>query len=64
MTAQDLKNSVLQRAMQGKTCRAEGRGRHSHRTNKNSKFYGKGKEIKEDEKPYSIPDTLAVGASC
>ena len=57
MTAQDLKNSVLQRAMQGKLVEQRAEEGTAIELIKNSKFYGKGKEIKEDEKPYSIPDT-------
>lgn len=57
MTAQDLKNSVLQRAMQGKLVEHRAEEGTAIELIKNSKFYGKGKEIKEDEKPYSIPDT-------
>ena len=57
MTAQDLKNSVLQRAMQGKLVEQRAEEGTAIELINNSKFYGKGKEIKEDEKPYSIPDT-------
>lgn len=57
MTAQDLKNSVLQRAMQGKLVEQRAEEGTAIELIKNSKFYGKGKEIKEDETPYSIPDT-------
>ena len=57
MTAQDLKNSVLQRAMQGKLVEQRAEEGTAIELIKNSKFYGKGKEIKEDEKIYSIPDT-------
>lgn len=57
MTAQDLKNSVLQRAMQGKLVEQRAEEGTAIELIKDSKFYGKGKEIKEDEKPYSIPDT-------
>ena len=57
MTAQDLKNSVLQRAMQGKLVEQRAEEGTAIELIKNSKFYGKGKEIKEDEKSYSIPDT-------
>ena len=57
MTAQDLKNSVLQRAMQGKLVEQRAEEGTAIELINNSKFYGKGKEIKEDEKSYSIPDT-------
>ena len=57
MTAQDLKNSVLQRAMQGKLVEQRAEEGTAIELIKNCKFYGKGKEIKEDEKSYSIPDT-------
>lgn len=57
MTAQDLKNSILQRAMQGRIVEQRAEEGTAIELIKNSKFYGKGKEIKEDEKPYSIPDT-------
>ena len=57
MTAQDLKNSILQRAMQGKLVEQRTEEGTAIELIKNSKFYGNGKEIKEDETPYSIPDT-------
>ena len=49
MTAQDLKNSILQRAMQGKLVEQRTEEGTAIELIKNSKFYGNGKEIKEDE---------------
>ncbi|MCM1411481.1 MAG: restriction endonuclease subunit S [Lachnospiraceae bacterium] len=57
MTAQDLKNSILQLAMQGKLVEQRAEEGTAKELIKNSKFYGKGKEIKDDEKPYDIPDS-------
>lgn len=57
MTAQDLKNSVLQLAMQGKLVEQKATEGTAKELIKNSKFYGKGKEIKDDEKPYDIPNS-------
>lgn len=57
MTAQDLKNSILQLAMQGKLVGQKSEEGTARELMKHNKFYGKGKEIKDDEKPYDIPDS-------
>ncbi len=57
MTAQDLKNSILQLALQGKLVEQRKEEGTARELMKHSKFYGKGKEIKDDEKPYDIPDS-------
>lgn len=57
MTAHDLKNSILQLAMQGKLVEQKSEEGTARELIKRSKFYGKGKEVKEDEKPYDIPDS-------
>lgn len=57
MTAQDLKNSILQLAMQGKLVEQKSVEGTAKELIKKSKFYGKGKEIKDDEKPYDIPNS-------
>lgn len=55
MTAQDLKNSILQLAIQGKLVEQKPEEGTARELIIHSKFYGKGKEIKDDEKPYDIP---------
>lgn len=57
MTAQDLRNSILQLAMQGKLVEQKSEEGTAGELIKNSKFYGNGKEIENDEKPYDIPDS-------
>ncbi|MBD5450944.1 MAG: restriction endonuclease subunit S [Lachnospiraceae bacterium] len=57
MTAQDLKNSILQLAIQGKLVEQKTEEGTARELMIHSKFYGKGKEIKDDEKPYDIPDS-------
>lgn len=57
MTAQDLKNSILQLAMQGKLVEQKSEEGTARELIIHSKFYGKGKEIKDDEKPYDIPNS-------
>ncbi|MDE7201351.1 MAG: restriction endonuclease subunit S [Lachnospiraceae bacterium] len=57
MTAHDLKNSILQLAMQGKLVGQKLEEGTARELMEHSKFYGKGKAIKDDEKPYDIPNS-------